>query len=154
MTDHIRDSIDQLFPPEPPDDPRPEPPPPPDDALPACPNCGALGRSLNITTDGKWRLGLCDECDFALGIKEWNRLARAVALLRACERLEKTPRHGMEFVITYYESEHGRDSVIDTVQVIYREGHPPARLHYDMVRGDDLADALIALAARLEAGDA
>lgn len=33
MTDHLKASIDQIFPPEPPDDPAPEPVPPADDAL-------------------------------------------------------------------------------------------------------------------------
>lgn len=149
MTDHIRDSIDQLFPPEPPDDPRPDPTPPPDDALPEvplpCPKCGAPG----VCDDG-WFVG-CSDLDCTLPemmLADWNRLARAVALLRAVERLD-------------------RHAEIDTTHPIFgslrTDYHllPQQGSHAWVAVGrnqmsttcDTIADALIALAAQMEARD-
>lgn len=147
MTDHIRDSIDQLFPPEPPDDPRPEPAPPPDDALPEvplpCPKCGAPG----VCDDG-WFVG-CSDLDCTLPemmLADWNLLSRAVALLRAVERVH-TMMHARLTRMNVFINGAG-DTVIE---VIGEDDNWETFLVSPDPVGHTLPDALIALAARLEA---
>lgn len=129
MTDHLKASIDQIFPPEPPDDPAPEPVPPADDALPACPGCGL---SNGYTAhDG---FCTCKECGFTITPDDWRRLARAVALLRAVERLDN-PAWSLKLT----------PGIRSRWQCDYNT-LPATRLV-----AETIADALIALAAQLEA---
>lgn len=161
MTDyHIRQSIDQIIP-EPPDGPPDEPPTPADDAIrEALANyaheagSGWMNYLLSLSTvneDGTWTIPATSaerwyrqmttpyhllpgneqesdraEADRMLHIFESSR---AVALLRACERLEK------------HQASVGTCYMPDGWVAVT----PPFEL-----RRDTLADALIALAARVE----
>lgn len=113
--------------PEPPDDPRPEPPTPADDFSP-CPVCGGFVR---VFTDTVYCMA---ECGMALDVTRWRRLNRAAALLRACERLDAA--------VVRYDSDDAGSLVLD-------DGFIGRQWSVDVQYGH-LADAIIALAARVE----
>lgn len=165
MTDYIRNSIDQNFPPEPPDDPRPEPPPPPDDALPddleierilamSDDEILAEARADGIDTDKQARemaaqfdviARLVRERDRARELlgRSWLRNARqsrenkrAVALLRAVERIDTHGKGNGSYLLDGWWASYWLDIPVESVK------HGP------------LAGALIALAAQLDARDA
>lgn len=164
MTHHFWDSIDQILPyglgtpgvggplwpedqgPPPwaesarhgpassPDDPAPEPPTPADDKVAPCPVCGGSGRSYAANT----MVHCVGECGMSFDALTWNRLARAAALRRACERLDAA--------IVRYDGDASGSLVLD-------DGFISRQWSVDVAYGP-LADAIIALAARVSEEDA